>query len=327
MTNYILRRLFYGVLVLLGVNLFTFILFFAVNTPDDMARLNIGGKRQSQEQIDKWKVERGYNKPLWVNSAAEGSKKLTDTIFYERSVSLLTWNFGRSDAKQSMDINHEIGQRMLVSLQLALPIFILQVIVSVCFAVLLAFFRAGPIDFWGSVTCIVIMSISAFFYILLGQFFFSKEWRLVPISGFAPGLDVVKFLVLPVLLSLVVRLGAESRLYRAMLLEEATKDYVRTARAKGLSETIVLFRHVLRNAALPILTSAGGFLPVVFMGSLVFESMFAIPGLGSFTIDAITGQDFAIVRSMVFVGSVIYILSYILIDVLYTVVDPRVRLG
>jgi peptide/nickel transport system permease protein len=161
----------------------------------------------------------------------------------------------------------------------------------------------------------------------VGQFFFSKMFSLAPMSGFAPGFDVVKFLILPVLLSLIVRLGAEARLYRAMLLEEASKDYVRTAKAKGLSELSVLFKHVLRNAALPIITSAGSYLPVVFMGSLVFESMFGIPGLGSFTIDAITGQDFAIVRSMVFVGSVIYILSFILIDILYTVVDPRVRLA
>jgi peptide/nickel transport system permease protein len=197
----------------------------------------------------------------------------------------------------------------------------------VCFAVLLAFFKNSRIDFWGSVACVLMLSISAFFYIIVGQYLFSKSFKLVPISGYAGGLDLFKFLVLPVLLSMIVRLGAEARLYRSMLLEEASKDYVRTARAKGLAEHVVLFKHVLRNAALPIITSAGGYLPVVFMGSLVFESMFGIPGLGAFTIDAITGQDFAIVRSMVFVGSVIYILSFIVIDVLYTVADPRVRLS
>ncbi len=327
MIGYILRRLMYGFVILLGVNLFTFILFFNVNTPDDMARLNIGGKRVTQEQIEKWKAERGYNKPMWVNAQAEGSMRVTDTIFWDRSVSLMAWNFGRSDAQQSMDINHEISKRMGVSLTLAVPIFLLQILVSVCFAVFLAFFRNSPIDFWGSVLCVLMLSISAFFYIIVGQFMFSKLFRLAPISGYAGGLDLFKFLVLPVMLSLVVRLGAEARLYRAMLLEEASKDYVRTARAKGVAEHWVLFKHVLRNAALPILTSAGSYLPVVFMGSLVFESMFGIPGLGSMTIDAITGQDFAIVRSMVFVGSVIYILSFMLIDVLYTVVDPRVRLS
>jgi peptide/nickel transport system permease protein len=327
MIAFIVRRLVYGLLILIGVNLFTFVLFFTVNTPDDMARLNIGGKRVTQDQIEKWKAERGYNKPMWFNESQTGTQKVTQTIFWERSVSLMAWEFGRSDAQQSMDINHEIGKRMVVSLQLAVPIFLLQMLVSVCFAVLLAFFRNSKIDVWGSVLCVLMLSISAFFYIIVGQFLFSKLFRLAPISGYAPGFDLIKFLILPIVLSLIVRLGAEARLYRAMLLEEASKDYVRTARSKGIAEQWVLFRHVLRNAALPILTSAGSYLPVVFMGSLVFESMFGIPGLGSFTIDAITGQDFAIVRSMVFVGSVIYILSFLLIDILYTVVDPRVRLA
>ena len=161
----------------------------------------------------------------------------------------------------------------------------------------------------------------------MGQFLFSRVMRLVPISGYAGGLDAVRFLILPVFLSLLSRLGGEARLYRAMLLEEIGKDYVRTARAKGLAEHVVLFRHVLRNALIPIITSAGAYLPYVFLGSLVFESFFGIPGLGAFVIEAIAGQDFAIVRSMVFLGAVLYIASYVLIDILYTLVDPRVRLG
>jgi len=152
-------------------------------------------------------------------------------------------------------------------------------------------------------------------------------FHLVPISGFESGWDAARFLILPVMLSLLSRLGSEGRLYRAMFLEELGRDYVRTARAKGLSEPKVLFGHVLRNALIPILTSAGSYLPYVFLGSLVFESFFGIPGLGSYVIEAITGQDFAIVRSMVFIGSLIYIASYIVIDVAYTWVDPRVRLA
>ncbi len=171
------------------------------------------------------------------------------------------------------------------------------------------------------------LSISSLFYIIVGQYFFSRVLRLVPISGFAPGLDAVRFLALPVMLSLLARLGGEARLYRAMFLEEIGRDYVRTARAKGLSETLVLFRHVLRNALIPIITSAGAYLPYVFMGSLVFESFFGIPGLGAFVIEAISGQDFAIVRSMVFLGAALYIASNVLIDIAYTWVDPRVRLS
>ena len=327
MWNYLIRRSFYGVLVLLGVNLFTFMLFFTVNTPDDMARLNIGGKRVTQEQIVKWKVERGYDKPLYWNAAAEGTHKATDTVFWDRSVSLLALDFGRADSQSATDIGHEIKTRMGVSLQLAVPLFLLQIVVSVAFALLLVFFKHSRIDFWGVVACVLMLSISALFYIIVGQFLFSRVFHLVPISGFESGLDAVRFLVLPVILSLLSRLGSEGRLYRAMFLEELGRDYVRTARAKGLSEPKVLFNHVLRNALIPILTSAGSYLPFVFLGSLVFESFFGIPGLGAYVIEAITGQDFAIVRSMVFVGSLIYIASYIVIDVAYTWVDPRVRLA
>ena len=137
MIAYTIRRLIYGVLILLGVNLATFFLFFTVNTPDDMARLNIGGKRVTQELIEKWKVERGYDKPLYWNEARTGSRQLTDTILWERSVSLMLLDFGRSDSARSTDIGHEVAGRMWVSLQLALPLFILQVIASTAFALLL----------------------------------------------------------------------------------------------------------------------------------------------------------------------------------------------
>ncbi|WP_343630607.1 ABC transporter permease [Roseateles sp.] len=326
MLKYLARRLAYGLAILVGVNLLTFFLFFTVNTPDDMARLNIGGKRVTQEQIDKWKAERGYDKPLYWDDSQQGASRVTHTVFWERSVSLMLLNFGRSDARQAVDIGHEIKKRMGVSLQLAVPIFVLQLIVSVAFALLLTFFRNSRIDFWGVVLCVLMLSISSLFYIIVGQYFFSRVLRLVPINGYEPGLDAIRFLALPIVLSLLSRLGGEARLYRAMLLEEVGKDYVRTARAKGLSEPVVLMRHVLRNALIPIITSAGAYLPYVFLGSLVFESFFGIPGLGAFVIEAITGQDFAIVRTMVFLGAVLYIASNALIDVVYTWVDPRVRL-
>ena len=327
MLPYMIRRLGYGVLVLLGVNLATFILFFMINTPDDMARLNIGGKRVNQEVIEKWKAERGYDKPLYLNEKKSGTERFTETIFWERSVSLFTLNFGRADAESAGDIGHEIATRMWVSLQLALPLFILQVIASTAFALLLVMFRHSRLDFWGVVVCVLMLSISSLFYIIVGQFLFSRVLKLAPISGYAGGLDAVKFLMLPIALSLLARLGGEARLYRAMFLEELGKDYVRTARAKGLAEISVLFSHVLRNALIPIITSAGSYLPYVFLGSLVFESFFGLPGLGAYVIEAITKQDFAIVRTMVFIGSLLYIATYVLIDIAYTWADPRVRLG
>jgi ABC-type proline/glycine betaine transport system permease subunit len=188
-------------------------------------------------------------------------------------------------------------------------------------------------DMWNAASKSVVtvagflLSISSLFYIIVGQFFFSKLLKLVPISGFAGGADVVLFLALPVLIGIASRLGGEALFYRTMFLEEIGKDYVRTARSKGLSETVVLFRHVLRNAMLPILTSTVAVLPLLFLGALIMESFFGIPGLGSYTIDAINSQDFAVVRSMVFVGSVLYIIGLILTDISYTVADPRIRLS
>ncbi|CFN78222.1 oligopeptide transport system permease [Bordetella pertussis] len=148
---------------------------------------------------------------------------------------------------------------------------------------------------------------------------------MAPYSGFADGLDMVKFLAVPVVVAIIARLGPEARFYRTLFLEEIGKDYVRTARAKGLSESVVLFRHVLRNAMLPILTGTVSAIPLLFMGSLIAESFFGIPGLGSYTIDAINAQDFSIVRAMVFLGSALYIVGLIFADISYTLADPRVR--
>ena len=325
MINYIIRRVGYGVLILIGVNVFTFMLFFTVNTPDDMARMNIGGKRVSQDAIEKWKVERGYDRPLFWNASAPGVEKVTRTIFYDRSVQLFAFDFGPSDSGR--DIGYEIKQRMGPSIALAIPTFILGIFVVIAFSLLMVFFRNTYLEFWGFTVAVFLMAISALFYILMGQFLFSRVLKLVPISGFAGGWDLFIFLALPVIIGIVSRLGSEALFYRTMFLEEIGKDYVRTARSKGLSETIVLFRHVLRNAMLPILTSTVAVLPLLFLGALIMESFFGIPGLGSYTIDAIAAQDFAIVRSMVFVGSMLYIFGLILTDISYTLADPRIRLS
>ena len=323
MIGYVIRRLLYGVLILIGVNLLTFVLFFAVNTRDDMARLAIGGQRVSVDAIEKWKVDRGYDKPLFINTAVSGSQQLTDTIFFQRSVPLLTFDFGQSDGGR--DIGWEIRNRMGPSLALAIPSFMLGILASISFSLLLVFFRTTRLDFWGVVLCVLMLSISGLFYIIAGQWLFSKVLRLVPYSGFAGGLDMVKFLALPIVIAIISRLGPEARFYRSLFLEEISKDYVRTARAKGLSERIVLFKHVLRNAMLPILTGTVSALPLLFMGSLIAESFFGIPGLGSYTIDAINAQDFSIVRAMVFLGASLYIVGLIMADISYTLADPRVR--
>lgn len=324
MLHYIIRRILYAIPILIGVNLITFTLFFVVNTPDDMARMHLGVKHVTDEAIMKWKQERGYDKPLLFNPEAEGTAKLTNTIFFEKSIAMFVFDFGRAD--DGRDIALEIKSRMLPSLAIALPVFLLGLLVYITFALIMVFFRMTYIDFWGVVLCVALMSISSLFYIIGGQFLVSKLWHLVPISGYGSGLDAVKFLLLPVIIGVVSSAGANVRWYRTIFLEEMNKEYVRTARAKGLSESVVLFRHVLKNAMIPILTGAVVVIPLLFLGSLITESFFGIPGLGSYTIEAINSQDFAVVRAMVFLGSLLYIIGLILTDISYTLVDPRVRL-
>jgi peptide/nickel transport system permease protein len=323
MFAYLLRRLLHAIPILIGVNLITFALFFIVNTPDDMARTQLGGKRVTAEAIAQWKAERGYDKPLFVNPDAAGTGVLTETIFFTRSVRMFVGDFGR--AEDGRDITREIVSRMGPSLAIALPTFALGLFVTISCALLLAFFRATRLDFWGVVLCVAMMSVSSLFYIIGGQYLVGKLWHLAPVSGFGEGLDAWKFLILPVAIGVISGIGASTRWYRTIFLEEIGKDYVRTARAKGLSEIAVLFGHVLKNAMIPILTGVVSVVPLLFMGSLLTESFFGIPGLGSYTIDAIAAQDFAVVRSMVFIGSALYIAGLILTDVSYTLVDPRVR--
>ena len=325
MLAYIVRRVLYAIPILIGINLITFALFFLVNTPDDMARMQLGQKRVTPEAIQKWKAERGYDKPLAWNAQAEGAKRLTETIFFEKSVKLFAFDFGR--AEDNRDIANEIRTRMWPSLALAIPVFLVGLAVNITFALGMAFFRATVLDLTGVVLCVALMSISTLFYIIGGQYLLSKLWHLVPISGYEGGLDAVKFVILPVIIGVIGGVGAGSRWYRTLFLEEMGRDYVRTARAKGLAESTVLFRHVLKNAMIPILTGVVVVIPLLFMGSLIMESFFGIPGLGSYTLDAIQAQDFAVVRSMVFIGSVLYIVGLLLTDISYTWVDPRVRLG
>ena len=325
MFSYIVRRVLYAIPILIGVNIITFALFFMVNSPDDMARMQLGVKHVKQADINKWKQERGYDKPLFINTKAKGIHTLTDTIFYTKSISLFAFRFGSAD--DGRDIAYDIRQRMGPSLSIAIPAFIVGLLVNITFALLLAFFRATYVDVWGVVFCVILMSISGMFYIIGGQFLISKTLHLVPISGYSNfGWSSFKFIILPVLIGVISGIGSGSRWYRTLFLEEIGKDYVRTARAKGLSELRVLFRHVLKNAMIPILTGVVVVIPSLFLGALLTESFFGIPGLGSYTIDAIRSQDFAIVRAMVFLGSVLYIIGLILTDISYTLVDPRVRL-
>jgi peptide/nickel transport system permease protein len=287
--------------------------------------MHLGQKHVTSEAVEKWKHERGYDQPLFWNGQAEGPGRVTQTIFYQKSLGLFLFRFGRSDGGR--DIGADIGQRMWPSLAIAIPSLIVGLAVHIGFALLLVFFRLTYLEFWGVALCVALMSISTLFYIIGGQFLVGKLLQLTPISGYDGGWNAVRFIILPVVIGTMAGLGSGVRWYRTLFLEEVEKDYVRTARAKGLSEARVLFSHVLKNAMIPILTGVVVVLPLLFTGSLITESFFAIPGLGSYTIDAINQQDFAIVRSMVFLGSVLYICGLLLTDISYTLVDPRVKLN
>jgi len=436
MTAYVIRRILYAIPIVIGVNLITFVLFFFVNTPDDMARAHLGAKRVTEEQVARWKRERGYHFPYFYNdgwaeievrqvSGGEGSLRLpaqrageyrlrvevpkpdkgtlevkittddtarlilprpserdlirfdvadldlketffrlepiegeyhplalsfhpskdapltivrltfkegrsvvehfTETIFWKKSIQLLFLRFGTSD--DGRDIGEEIRKRIKPSLAVTIPIFLIGLFVNITVAGILAFYRGTYLDFWGVVACVVMMSTSILFYVIGGQWLLGKTLRLVPVSGYDAGLYAAKFVLLPVVIGVIGGIGNGVRWYRTIFLEEMGKDYVRTARAKGLPESVVLYKHTLKNAMIPILTGVVVTIPFLFIGSLVLESFFAIPGMGSFTLEAIQRQDFAIVQAMVFLGSVLYIVGLIMTDISYTLVDPRIRLG
>jgi peptide/nickel transport system permease protein len=250
--------------------------------------------------------------------------RFTQTVFFQRSVKMLFFSYGKSD--DGKDIAAEILKRMVPSHSIAVPVLFLALFVDIFFAMLAAFYRGTYVDYWGVILCVVLMSISGLFYIMGGQVLFSKALRLVPISGYDYGLNSIKFVALPIAIIILSGMGGSVRFYRTVFLEEINKDYIRTARAKGLSEAAVLFVHALKNAMLPILTGVVASLPFLFAGNLLLESFFAGPGMGSFTLDAIQRQDFAVVQAMVCLGSFLYIVGLVMTDISYTLVDPRVRL-
>jgi peptide/nickel transport system permease protein len=326
MLSYLLRRLAYALPILLGVNLLLFGLFFYVNSPDDMARTYLGDKRVSREQVENWKREHGYHLPRVFNTRAAFPACFTQTIFWQKSMPLFLFRFGNSDLDNT-PIGREIRRRIPPSLSVTVPVFVAGLLASLFIAMVVAFYRATYLDTWALVLCVVTMSVSTMIYIVVGQWLIGFALRLTPVSGYDPHpLHGIKFLVLPALVGIVSGLGGSIRYYRTIFLEEINRDYVRTARAKGLGEGRVLFKHAFRNALIPILTNVVVSIPFLITGSLLLENFFGIPGLGNYTIEAISRQDFAVVRAMVFLGSVLYVGALVGVDISYTLADPRVRL-
>lgn len=325
MFAYIVRRIAYAIPILLGVNLLIFGLFFFVNSPDQMARNILGDKMTTQEQIDDWKRQHDYDLPYFFNADEPIPAAFTQTIFWQKSMRLFVFDFGKSDMSNA-SITTELKQRIPYSLGVTVPAFFGTIVIAIIFAMLAAFYRGTYIDFWTLIVSVFMMSISPLFYIIVGQAVFAINLNLVPVSGADTGLHALKFLLLPWAISIVAGFGAGVRYYRTVFLEEINRDYIRTARSKGLGEGKVLFKHALKNAMLPIITNVIVRIPFLIMGSILLENFFGIPGLGSYLIEAIGQQDFAVIRSMVFVGACLYVTGLILVDISYTLVDPRIRL-
>jgi len=325
MLRYLVRRLLAAVPILIGVNVITFALFFLVNPPDRMARRMLGEKNVTPAQVQNWLRDHDYDLPLFLNTGERGLAIATRTIFFRKSMPLFWFNFGESD-RNHVAISEEIGRRMGPSLAFTVPTFLLALISYLTAAMLIAYMRGSAVDGWALVACVLLMSISELFYVVGGQWVLAKSLRWVPISGYAPGSTAWRFVLMPVVIGLAAGAGSSIRFYRTVFLEELGKDYIRTARAKGLSENVVLFKHALKNAMLPILTSEVSGILFLFTGSLILENFFGIPGLGNYVINAIDAQDFGVVRAMTYLGSVLFIAGLILTDLSYTLVDPRVRL-
>jgi peptide/nickel transport system permease protein len=319
MSAYVVRRIAYGGVVVLGVLFLLFLLFFTIATPEDVARRALGEKALP-DVIEQWKVNHGYDKPLWP------WQSFSDNLLFDHYRRMLTFDFGRSDADDT-PISQRIREGVGPSLCLTVPMFTLGLFAGVLLSLFVAFFRDTYIDSMGVFLCVLAMSVSILLYIIGAQYLIAKLLRWFPISGFDPDPRVVaRFLALPVLVGVASGAGPEVRFYRTVFVEETGRDYVRTARAKGAGEMRVMLRHVLPNGLIPILTRVVLAIPFLFMGALLLEAFFGIPGLGSLTVDAIQGNDFATLRVMVFIGSLLFVAGQILTDLSYSLVDPRVRL-
>ena len=318
MGAYVIRRLLYGIGVVIGVLFLLFILFFTVTEPDDIARRALGDK-VSPEVIEQWKANHGYDRPLWP------WQDWDENLLFDHYRKMLTFDFGLSDADDSPIIDR-IRAGMGPSLSLTVPLLVLGILIGIPLSLLVAFFRETYIDRTGVFLCVLAMSVSIILYIVGAQYLIGKLLRWYPISGFDADLAMLpRFLALPIIVGLMSGIGGDVRFYRTVFLEESSRDFVRTARAKGASEARIMTHHVLRNALIPILTRVVLAIPFLFTGALLLEAFFGIPGLGSMTFDAIQANDFSTLRTMVFIGSLSFVLGQIATDLSYGLVDPRVR--
>ncbi len=325
MLVYIIRRLLYTPLIVIGVLFVTFILFRII--PGDVAR-TMAGKNSSPEMIEEIKHEYGFDKPLFLNIKAARNESLLhvfDSQFFDHFIKTVTFQFGRSWPTKQKIITI-IADGAIPSLKLTIPMFIGLITISISISLLIAFVRGTVWDVSTVILCVVGMSIPMLAIILFGQYYFAGKLNWFPIQGYEQSWSGAKFFVLPAILGVISGLGGNVRFYRTVMLDEIKADYIRTAYAKGVSTPRVMFVHLLKNAMIPIITQVVLAIPFLFLGSLLLERFFGIPGLGFMMIEAIGSYDFPVINALTFIISLLFVLGQLMTDICYTLVDPRISL-
>ena len=324
MFSYIARRLLYAVPILFGVILITFVLSFLIQSPQGRARAVLG-KRATPQAVEEWLRNRGYDKPRYFNTTP--GAQLFDSQLFNHMRKLGTLELGVSDVT-GRDLKDVFREGAVPSLLITLPAFFVGLTLAVSLALYQVFIRDSALDTAGALIAVALMSIPPMVYIIFGQAVIALAFNYFPAFGFdRSGLSTTKFLLLPVALMALMSLGSDVRLYRAIFLEEIAQDYVRTAQAKGLTNTRLLFTHVLKNGMIALITLVVAHLPLLVMGSLLVENFFGIPGLGNTLFLAIQSGDFATVFASVYLGSILYLVGLMMTDICYALVDPRIRLS
>ncbi|WP_088280866.1 ABC transporter permease [Ideonella sp. A 288] len=311
MVAYLIRRLWQMIPTLAGVVLLVFLLFKLFG--GDPAEI-LGGLNATAEQVDAIRQQLGLNEPLWVQL----------WIFVK---GILTFDWGKSWATQE-SVGNLFATRLPATLTVMVPILILDVLLALPFAMWVAYKRGSLTDRSIMVITTVALSISFLVYVIVGQYVFGFQLGWFPVQGWGDSLwtNLVTYVPLPVLLAVMVGLAPQTRLYRSFFLDELGQDYVRTARAKGMTEGTVLFKHVLRNAMIPILTNISLQLPGVFVGSFLIETFFSIPGLGREVLLAVNRSDYPVIQAVTVYLAVLSMSINLITDLLFKLVDPRVVL-
>ena len=317
MFRYAVRRLLELIPTTIGILLLTFVLFNVVGGSSAAVVL---GKNATKASIEAFNKRYGYDKPLILNTRKDES--LFDSQFFNFVKNVAKGEFGMSTEHREPVID-VLKRGVGPSLSLTVPMLLCGTFVGLVLALGCAALRGSVFDRSVLVMSTVLMSVNYVVWVLAGQFFLAYKWRLFPIWGY----ENAFYLALPVLIGVLSSLGVDIRFFRTAVLDEIYKPYVRTARAKGLSGTTILVKHVLRNSLIPIVTYISLSIPYLFTGSLLLETFFGIPGLGSVSLNAINSADLAVVRAVVLLGALLYQVVNLVTDLAYAALDPRVRLG